>query len=154
MLRRKFESCFIFETGESPLVTEYWTESDTVFAGSFPLRTYLPESDLDLVLFTRNNEDTGKDIEHILAIFNALCREIALAEDDRSVRFKIRNVEFINARIKLSKCYINNIGVDITVNQVGSLATLVFLEEADRAIGHDSLFKRSLLLIKVGSQLR
>lgn len=120
-----------------------------MFPGSFPLRTYLPESDLDIVLFTRSNEAGGKDIEVILAVFNALCREIALAEEDRSVRFKIRNVEFINARIKLSKCCINNIGVDITVNQVGSLATLVFLEEADRAIGQDSLFKRSLLLIKV-----
>lgn len=108
----------------------------------------MPESDLDIVLFTRNRGDQGRDIEHILGVFNALCREIAL-EEERSISFKIRNVEFINARIKLSKCYINNIGVDITVNQVGSLATLAFLEEADRAIGQDSLFKRSLLLIKV-----
>lgn len=33
--------------------------------------------------------------------------------------------------------------------QTGSLASLAFLEEADRAIGSDHLFKRSLLLLKV-----
>ena len=84
-----------------------------------------------------------------MAVFNALCREIAALEEDIASAYRIRNVEFINARIKLSKCYINNVGVDITVNQVGSLATLVFLEEVDRYIGQNNLFKRSLILIKV-----
>jgi hypothetical protein len=61
----------------------------------------------------------------------------------------IRNVEFVNARTKVTHCLINNIGVDITVNQIGALSSLVFLEEVDRMIGCDHLFKRSLLLIKV-----
>ena len=88
-------------------------------------------------------------MKYILQVFNAICQEIAAIEDEKAFPFQIRNVEFINARIKLSKCYVNNIGVDITVNQVNSLATLVFLEEADRLIGKNNLFKRSLILIKV-----
>jgi hypothetical protein len=100
------------------------------------------------VLFIRNAVGQ-KDMEHVLNVFNALCREIAATDDDKGFAFKIRNVEFINARIKLSKCYVNNIGVDITVNQLSSLSAIAFLEEADLCIGQNHLFKRSLLLIKV-----
>ena len=63
----------------------------------------------------------------------------------------IRNVEFVNARTKVAHCKINNLGIDVTVNQTSSLSSAAFLEEIDRLIGFNHLFKRSLILIKVCS---
>lgn len=42
----------------------------------------------------------------------------------------------------------NNIPIDLSSNQVGGLCTLCFLEEVDRKIGKNHLFKRSLILLK------
>lgn len=62
---------------------------------------------------------------------------------------KIQRIEFINARIKVVKCVINQTSLDITANQKSSLASATFLEEADRIIGKQHLYKRSVILIKV-----
>lgn len=137
-----------------------------VGSGSSTLRAYLPESDLDLILFTScfTNEPSQKT-KILFTIFNAICEEISQQEeekerdlqspftytprDDMARALLIRNVEFINARTKVAHCVVNNIAVDITVNQSGALAACAFLEEADELIGYNHLFKRSLLLIKV-----
>jgi hypothetical protein len=43
---------------------------------------------------------------------------------------------------------VNNLGVDVTINSIGALLTVLFIEESDRYIGKGHLFKRSILLIK------
>jgi DNA polymerase sigma len=63
--------------------------------------------------------------------------------------FPIRNVEFINARVKLLHCVVRNVGIDITVNQRGAIGSLLFIEEADKVVGCDHLLKKSIVLIKV-----
>jgi len=120
--------------------------------GSSALKTYLPESDVDLVLLTDDEDPNSDELRNILgSIFNALCEEISLKDEDRSTykTMTIRNIELVNGRKKVAHCVVNNIGVDVTVNQVSSLASITFLEEADRCIGGDHLLKRSVLLIKV-----
>jgi hypothetical protein len=120
-------------------------------SGSFPLRTYIPESDLDLVIIMKSSGNIDES-DLILSIFNALCH--AVANNTRSshqhlAERVIRNIEFVNARTRLVHCIINNSSVDMTVNQVGALSAAAFLEEADRKIGKKHLFKRSLILLKV-----
>jgi hypothetical protein len=61
----------------------------------------------------------------------------------------IRNVQFINARTSVVSCVINNATVDVTINQIGAIATTAFLEEASTLIGKDFLFKKALILLKV-----
>lgn len=130
-------------------------------SGSSILKTYLPESDIDLVFFTDNDDndkddsskascDSIDDTKSIFRILNALCDEIIAKESGTSINndMTIRNVEFINARTKVVHCFVNNINIDITINQIGAVASAAFLEEADRLIGYDHLFKKSLLLIK------
>lgn len=119
--------------------------------GSSSLKSYLPESDLDLVLLAPCSKSSREEMQCLTAIFNSWCDEISDKEEGKSAHtdMTIRNVEFVNARTKLAHCLVNNISVDITVNQIGALLTLTFLEEADRLIGTDHLFKKSLLLIKV-----
>lgn len=122
-------------------------------SGSNASRTYLPVSDIDLVLLTPSStaEDTMK---YILSVFQALCLEVASSDSiSRGTHMHsphvIRNVEFVNARTKVVHCLVNNIGVDITINQPGAVSAAVFIEECDRLLGRDHLFKRSLLLVKV-----
>lgn len=126
-------------------------EGYVIECGSSSLKSYLPESDLDLVLLAPCSKNSREEMQCLTAIFNSWCDEIADKEEGKSTHYDmtIRNVEFVNARTKLAHCLVNNISVDITVNQIGALLTLTFLEEADRLIGMDHLFKKSLLLIKV-----
>ena len=66
--------------------------------------------------------------------------------------YKIQSIEFINARIKVIKCVINRMNLDITVNQRNALASATFIEEADRHIGQNSLLKRGIILVKAWCQ--
>jgi DNA polymerase sigma len=51
-------------------------------------------------------------------------------------------------QVKIIKCLVENIVVDISFNQIGGLCTLCFLEEVDHYINQNHLFKRSIILIK------
>ncbi|KAI7838796.1 hypothetical protein COHA_007411 [Chlorella ohadii] len=62
--------------------------------------------------------------------------------------FKIRDVQIIQAEVKLVKCVVADVVVDVSFDTVGGLCTVAFLEAADRRIGRQHLFKRSILLLK------
>ncbi|XP_010529160.1 PREDICTED: uncharacterized protein LOC104806129 [Tarenaya hassleriana] len=108
--------------------------------GSVPLKTYLPDGDIDLTAFG------GLNLEEALA--NEVCSVLEREERNRASRFVVKDVQLIRAEVKLVKCLVQNIVVDISFNQLGGLCTLCFLEEIDRRIGKDHLFKRSIILIK------
>ena len=46
------------------------------------------------------------------------------------------------------KCIVNNLSVDISLNHFGGVETLEFLESVDKDIKKNSLFKKSLILLK------
>ena len=133
-----------------------FNEVKVVGCGSTVLRTYLPESDLDMVVFPPSEISA---VDCLRKIFNKFCDEIARKDQKNAVTnsvpvsssdndFVIRNMELVNARTKVLHCMVNNIGVDITVRQLGSVTALAFLEEADKILGNGHIFKRSLILIK------
>lgn len=109
--------------------------------GSVPLKTYLPDGDIDLTAFGNGafGEDTlAKDVFSVLE-----------AEDKNPAsEFVVKDVQYIRAEVKLVKCLVQNIVVDVSFNQLGGLCTLCFLEQVDRLIGKGNLFKRSIILIK------
>uniref|UniRef100_A0ACD5WM67 Uncharacterized protein n=1 Tax=Avena sativa TaxID=4498 RepID=A0ACD5WM67_AVESA len=112
-----------------------------VFAfGSVPLKTYLPDGDVDLTVLT----NTSVDSAFIDDVYLLLCSE---AQDD-DAQFTIKKIGIINAKVKLIKCVIDNVVVDISFNQLGGVSACSFLEKADREIGKDHLFKKSIILIK------
>jgi DNA polymerase sigma len=104
------------------------------------LKTYLPDGDIDLTAFG------GLYHEEELAakVFAVLERE----EHNLSSQFVVKDVQLIRAEVKLVKCLVQNIVVDISFNQIGGICTLCFLEKIDHLIGKDHLFKRSIILIK------
>ena len=50
-------------------------------------------------------------------------------------------------QVKLLKCLVDNIVVDISFETLGGLCTVAFLESIDRNIGENHLFKRSVILV-------
>uniref|UniRef100_A0A2P2MG29 Uncharacterized protein MANES_07G140200 n=1 Tax=Rhizophora mucronata TaxID=61149 RepID=A0A2P2MG29_RHIMU len=106
--------------------------------GSVPLKTYLPDGDIDLTAFTFKNmeEDLARDVCYILKA----------AEQDP--QFQVKNVQYIQAKVKIVKFSIKNISVDISFNQIGGICALCFLEQVDQLAGGDHLLKRSIILIK------
>ena len=54
----------------------------------------------------------------------------------------------IHADVRLLKCVVDGIVVDVSANQFGGLATLAFLKEVNAKIGKNDLFKRSVILVK------
>ncbi|KAI7751818.1 hypothetical protein M8C21_009268, partial [Ambrosia artemisiifolia] len=110
-----------------------------VFAyGSVPLKTYLPDGDIDLSVVGARTRSLIKDIASLLES----------EEKNSSAEFVVKDVQLIGAQVKLVKCMVENLVVDISVNQIGGLCTLCFLEQVDRVIKKDHLFKRSIILIK------
>ncbi|KAL9334693.1 hypothetical protein Peur_071874 [Populus x canadensis] len=113
-----------------------------VFAfGSVPLKTYLPDGDIDITVFTESQDlkktwaDEVKDI-------------LQHEEKSENAEFHVKEVQYIQAEVKIIKCLVENIVVDISFNQLGGLCTLCFLEEVDQLISQNHLFKRSIILIK------
>ncbi|XP_062092445.1 uncharacterized protein LOC133798235 isoform X2 [Humulus lupulus] len=105
--------------------------------GSVPLKTYLPDGDIDLTTFSYQNlvEDLAKEVCNILK-----------REEDSE--FQVKDVQYINAQVKVVKCTVKDIAVDISFNQVAGLCTLCFMEQVDQLMGKDHLFKRSIILAK------
>ncbi|XP_027335941.1 uncharacterized protein LOC113849902 isoform X1 [Abrus precatorius] len=109
--------------------------------GSVPLKTYLPDGDIDLTAFSENQnlKDTWAH-----QVRDMLENE----EKNENAEFHVKEVQYIQAEVKIIKCLVENIVVDISFNQLGGLCTLCFLEEVDNLINQNHLFKRSIILIK------
>ncbi|CAN7135254.1 unnamed protein product [Brassica rapa subsp. narinosa] len=106
--------------------------------GSVPLKTYLPDGDIDMTVITKQDME-DKFFEKM---YNTLKSEEGKPE------FDVTDVKFIPAQVKVIKCNIRNIAVDISFNQMAGLCALCFLEQVDQLFGRDHLFKRSIILIK------
>ncbi|KAJ8543569.1 hypothetical protein K7X08_006092 [Anisodus acutangulus] len=108
--------------------------------GSVPLKTYLPDGDIDLTVFSSPviEETLARDVLAVL-------QEEELKEN---IEYDVKDPQFIDAEVKLVKCIVRNTVIDISCNQLGGLCTLCFLEQVDRLVGKNHLFKRSIILIK------
>jgi len=116
--------------------------------GSFALKTYLPDADLDVsAFFSRNNEEVW-----VTRLVGALCQEAATPTPGLGNQFLVKSVSFINGQVQVVKCQIGSVPCDISGNQTGALATLALFEEVDKIVGRDHLFKRTILLTKAWAQ--
>ncbi|CAA7028847.1 unnamed protein product [Microthlaspi erraticum] len=120
------------------LLKDHFGVEQVYFFGSVPLKTYLPDGDIDLTVLTPHNKETE--------IASALC--IMLEAKKKDPNFPVTDVLYVPAQVKVIKCRIRNISVDISFNQTAGLCALCFLEQVDQNFGKDHLFKRSIILIK------
>lgn len=113
--------------------------------GSVPLRTYLPDGDIDISIFTPLVSSTDPIRE---SWTTDLLRALEKEGSRRDAPFRIINCQLIQAEVKLVKCVVANVVVDISFNALGGICTVAFLEWVDRIIGCSHLFKRSIVLVK------
>ncbi|KAM2281263.1 hypothetical protein EV2_042748 [Malus domestica] len=132
-LRRKMFADYVQRLLVGHLATEVFS------FGSVPLKTYLPDGDIDLTALCLPN------LVDMLAL--KIC---AILEDHQpqDSKFQIKDVCYVRAQVKVVKCIVNNMAIDISFNQTAGLSTLCFLEQVDRLFGKDHLFKTSIILIK------
>ncbi|KAE8039405.1 hypothetical protein FH972_011820 [Carpinus fangiana] len=108
--------------------------------GSVPLKTFLPDGDIDLTAISCPNIE-----DSLVSDVHAVLRG---EEHNKAAPYEVKDVHCIDAEVRILKCIVQNIVVDISFNQLGGLCTLCFLEQVDRLVGKDHLFKRSIILIK------
>ena len=130
--------------------------------GSVPLRTYLPDGDIDVCLLGPHELLSKENWTFRLRSHIERAEAAAAAADKADAdadgtsfgtssefgEFAVSEIHIIHAEVKLMKCIIDGMVVDISANQFGGLATLGFLEEVDAFIGRGGIFKRSIILIK------
>lgn len=113
--------------------------------GSVPLRTYLPDGDVDISLFCKSSRDQA-------AMRGAWAGRLlsALQWETRRgpLHLPIQDVQIIQAEVQLVKCIVAGVVVDISFDTIGGLCTVAFLESVDRLLGRGHLFKRSILLVR------
>ncbi|CAI8598564.1 unnamed protein product [Vicia faba] len=118
------------------LIGGYYGGEVFVF-GSVPLKTYLPDGDIDLTVLSQES------VEEDLA--QAVCNLLGSGED---LEYKVKDIQHIRAQVKVVKCTVKSIAVDISFNQMAGLYALRFLEEVDQLVGKNHVFKRSIILVK------
>ncbi|CAL0312433.1 unnamed protein product [Lupinus luteus] len=100
--------------------------------GSVPLKTYLPDGDIDFTVLSHDNSD--EDLAQ--SVCNILQSE------------QVKDIKHIHAQVQIVKCTVKNIAVDISFNQMSGLYALQFFEQVDEMVGRGHLLKRSIILIK------
>jgi len=109
--------------------------------GSGPLKTYLPESDIDITVIFTDYFLKNKKLDNGWNIGAIELTELKEELERHSEIYKIEEVIIINASVKLIKLYCDGIPIDISFNQIGGICTLNYLEAIDEYIGRDHLFK-------------
>lgn len=133
--------------------------------GLHSLGCFLPDDPLNLAIFLCR----GLENSWYIRLNEKLCRMSSaksLSEPENSDNFPrdvgnmesgetegylhtVKNVSFVNENGEYRlQCIVDSITVDIRINSKLDLCFVSFLEEVDRSIGSDHLFKKSLLLIK------
>ncbi|XP_022847121.1 uncharacterized protein LOC111369723 isoform X3 [Olea europaea var. sylvestris] len=108
--------------------------------GSVPLKTYLPDGDIDLTII-RSPNIKGSLAHEILAVLKG-------EEQNENAEYEVKDTLLIDAEVKIVKCLVGGMVIDISFNQLGGLHALCFLEQVDCLVGKNHLFKRSIILVK------
>ncbi|KEH35564.1 putative polynucleotide adenylyltransferase [Medicago truncatula] len=114
------------------LIGGYYGGEVFVF-GSVPLKTYLPDGDIDLTVLSHESVEDD--------LVQAVCNLLESREE-------VKDVQQIRAQVRVVKCTVKNIAVDISFNQMAGLCALRFLEQVDQLVGKNHVFKRSIILVK------
>lgn len=133
--------------------------------GSFPLKTYLKESDIDITIFFENKANNQILINISDEIINNIIFLINKSFNEYNNQIKqniFTDINIINADIKLIKCQIQSIPLDISINNIFGLFKMIFMNHIFKQIekinnNNDKniilsnkliIFKRTCLLIK------
>ena len=128
--------------------------------GSFPIKTYLRDADLDIsiILENKNNHQILIDIpQEVLNNFLMVIRD-SFENYNRLIQQTLfTDINIIYADVKLIKCQINSTSLDISINNFFGLFKIVFMNnifnQLDKKLKDSNenkliIFKKTLILIK------
>ncbi|XP_019430253.1 PREDICTED: uncharacterized protein LOC109337684 [Lupinus angustifolius] len=118
------------------LIMSYYGAEVAPF-GSVPLKTYLPDGDIDFTVLTHDNADGD--------LAQTVCN---ILECEKNSGQDVKDIQHIRAQVQVVKCTVKGLAVDISFNQMAGFYALRFLEEIDQLLGRNHLFKHSIILIK------
>lgn len=101
------------------LIGGYYGGEVFVF-GSVPLKTYLPDGDIDLTVLSHESVEDD--------LVQAVCNLLESGEDHE---YQVKDIQQIRAQVRVVKCTVKNIAVDISFNQMAGLYALRFLEQVN-----------------------
>lgn len=87
-----------------------------------------------------NQRDEGEGTRRLVRAKDAGSTGVAPVTIGSSVPDN-RNVTVINAEVRVVKCTIDNVSVELTANRVGALGALLLLDAMDLRVGQDRLLK-------------
>ena len=136
--------------------------------GSFPVKFYLKDADIDLTLCFVSKRDRRILINIPLNYIDNILSKIKEEFEKRNTMLDYElfsDIEIIKADIRLLKCKIGNINIDITINNFSGLYKILFIDYIEEEFRHKfnflklykessysenkrNLFRRTFLLIK------
>ncbi|KAG9395893.1 putative Poly(A) RNA polymerase cid14 [Carpediemonas membranifera] len=122
------------------LIIECHGECPILPVGSVPIRTYLPDGDIDIAcLFPPHVMNNW---------FIPLKEKLEEAQERPNAPFAITDVTPIFAEVMIIKCRVGSIPIDISATQSAGIFTAVFFERVNRQFGQNDLFKRTVIITK------
>ena len=136
--------------------------------GSFPLKTYLNNADIDLTIFFESKIEQKVFVELPINLINqsimTIKEEFERYNKESSIEL-FSDIKIINADIRLLKCKIDSISLDISINNFSGLYKIVFIDYIENLFNEQfiknnlfynssysdnkiNIFRRTLLLIK------
>ena len=136
--------------------------------GSFPLKTYLNNADIDLTIFFESKIEQKVFVELPINLINqsimTIKEEFERYNKESSTEL-FSDIKIINADIRLLKCKIDSISLDISINNFSGLYKIVFIDYIENLFNEKfiknnlfynssysdnkiNIFRRTLLLIK------
>jgi hypothetical protein len=136
--------------------------------GSFPIKTYLKDADIDITIFFESKLDHKVVIDIPISLIDKtiLLIKEELEKHNKDSPFElISDIKPIMAGIRLLKCKIGSINIDISINNFSGLQKILFIDFIENQLllqfnknnmfndncykeNKINIFRRTLLLIK------
>ena len=136
--------------------------------GSFPMKAYLKNADIDITIFLQSKEEKNIIMELPIDLINSmiiLIKEEFEQYNKKSAFELFSEIKIIMADIRLLKCKIGNISLDISVNNFSGIYKVVLIDYIEKQFKNEfdklnlfndtlfnenkiQIFRRTLILIK------
>ena len=134
--------------------------------GSYPMKSYLKNADIDITIFLQSKQEVNIFTEIPIEIINdmiILIKEKFERYNKESAFVLFSEIKIIMADIRLLKCKIGNISLDISVNNFSGIYKVVLIDYIENQFKNEfnslfndnafsenkiQIFRRTLILIK------
>ena len=136
--------------------------------GSFPMKSYLKNADIDITIFLQSKQEQNIITEIPIELINnmiILIKEEFERYNKESAFVLFSEIKIIMAEVRLLKCKIGNISLDISVNNFSGIYKVILIDHIENQFKNEfnrlnlftdnsfsenkiQIFRRTLILIK------